>query len=139
MKSIILCFALLAAATPVEGKDLEGEHAVFGAGGEKCETFLVARRSGGTASVIFTEWVFAYFSAFNVIIPDTYNIGGEYGSKEIHNWLVNYCSGSPSTLFVVAVANLTERLYPQRANISPYSNNKAKWGNFVKDAAAVRQ
>ncbi len=139
MKSIILCFALLAAVTVAEGKGLNGEHAVFGAGGEKCETYLAARRNGGTGSVIFTEWVFAYFSAFNVIISDTYNVAGEYGSNEIHNWLENFCSGSQSTLFVNAVALLTERLYPQRANISPYSDNKLKWGSFVKEAESARQ
>ncbi len=112
---------------------MDNRHAVFGVGGEKCEIYLEARRDGGAASAVFSEWVFAYFSAFNVIVEDTYNISGQYGSNEIHNWLDNYCSRSQRTLFVNAVAFLTQRLFPQRANISPNSDNRAKWEGLLKD------
>ena len=131
--------ALLASSTLAPAKGLDDRHAVFGVGGEKCETYLEARRDGGVTSVIFTEWVFAYFSAFNVIVEDTYNIGGQYGSNEIHNWLDNYCSRSQRTLFVNAVAYLTQRLFPQRANISPNSDNKAKWEGLLKDTGTDTQ
>ncbi|MEM7206547.1 MAG: hypothetical protein AAF434_01870 [Pseudomonadota bacterium] len=119
---------------PAIAKDSDGEHAVFGAGSEQCDTYLKARRAGPDASRPFVEWTFAYFSAFNVLVNNTYNIVGEREARDVMNWLDNYCGGSRRSLFVTAVADLTQRLYPQRANISPDSNNKEKWENLLEDA-----
>ncbi|MEM7292136.1 MAG: hypothetical protein AAF420_01915 [Pseudomonadota bacterium] len=134
MKKLFLLLVLSAVVPQLQAKDFDGEHAVFGIGAENCETYLQARRSGAEASQPFTEWVFAYFSAFNVIVNNTYNIAGVRGSNEIMNWLDNYCGGSRRTLFVAAVADLTQRLYPQRANISPNSNNKEKWQTLINES-----
>ena len=131
MRTLALIIAILAFAHPLHAKDFDGEHAVFGMGAEQCETYLKARRAGPEASQPFTEWVFAYFSAFNVIVNNTYNIVGERGANEVMNWLDNYCGGSRRSLFVTAVANLTQRLYPQRANISPQNDNKSKWQSEI--------
>ena len=132
MKLPALILALLLCALPLASpaKDIDGEHAVFGMGSESCETYLKARRAGGDASQPFIDWIYAYFSAFNVIVNNTYNIAGSRGSNEILNWLDTYCGGSRRALFVAAVADLTQRLFPQRANISPNSDNKSKWENL---------
>ena len=132
MKSIILFLAFIAGSSLVEAKDFDGEHAVFGAGAQQCDNYLQARRAGEEATKVYRDWVFAYFSAFNVIVNNTYNIAGERGSNEILSWLDNYCGGSKRTLFVSAVADLTQRLYPQRVNISPNSDNKAKWEGITE-------
>ncbi len=139
MKSLILLLVLCSPLTLIDAKDFDGEHAVFGAGAQNCGDYLTSRRQGPVETQQYTDWVFAYFSAFNVIVNNTYDITGERGSNEILNWLDNYCSGSRRTLFVSAVADLTQRLYPQRANISPSSDNKAKWEGLLKEGESTTQ
>lgn len=69
---------------------------------------------GGPEQDFFIDWVIGYLSAFNVIMPSTYDILGESEFTTSQRWLENHCEKFPRELFVNAVARLTEVLYPMR-------------------------
>ena len=127
MKKLLVFILLGCYHISIQAKDLDGEHAVYGAGGQPCSDYINARQAGGEPGLRFIEWVFAYFSAFNVVVNNTYNIAGKHDGEQILGWLDDYCTSNQQTLFVSAVAELTQNLYPQRINISPNADNRAKW------------
>ena len=128
MKKItLLLFTLLLFSHPALAKDMDGEFAVFGPGGDSCQQFLTAQKLGGHSAYAYQEWALGYLSAFNLIVKNTYNIMGTRSMDEGLDWLQDHCRYQPSTLFVNAIAALTTRLYPERMNMAPNKNTAEKW------------
>lgn len=74
---ILLITGLLAASFSASARDFEDSYAVYGAGGDNCSTYLEAMEKGGKELDYFIDWVVGYFSAFNVIMPSTYDLMGK--------------------------------------------------------------
>ena len=106
---LILLFSL-----PLQARDFEDNYAVFGAGAESCNLYLQAMRKGGKELDFFVDWSVGYLSAFNVIMPSTYNVLGEVSFPEAQRWLENHCKKYPNELFITAMIKLTGVLYPTR-------------------------
>jgi hypothetical protein len=122
---LMVCLSLFF-SLPVQAKDIDGQFAVFGAGSQSCENYLQARANGrGLTS--YVNWMEAYLSAFNLIVPSTYNIAGNRSLEAMLKWTDGYCKDNPQDLFVNAVAALTVALYPERQNLSPGKDNVEKW------------
>ena len=122
---------ILLLAFPVHSKDIDGEYAVFGVGSKSCSGFIKARSTGqGMAQYVL--WTEAYLSAFNLIVPSTYNIAGESSFNQMMNWLSEHCKENPDELYVNAVAALTVALYPSRLNLAPGKDNSQKWAEPLK-------
>ena len=126
-KVIVPALALLAASHTVFGKDVDGEFAVFSVGGKSCAEYLQARAGGGRALHDFTTWVQGYLSAFNLIVPNTYDILGDRDFDKAISWLDDHCAENREAPFVNATASLTINLFPARKNIAPHKDNRAKW------------
>lgn len=127
--AVLICAALV--TSPASAKDMDGEHAVFGLGATQCSDYLGARRAGGSAQKSYADWMLAYVSAFNLIVPNTYNLFGNATLDASLQWLDDFCRGDQRTLFINAVASLSERLYPARANYAPNKDTRAKWARKV--------
>ncbi len=126
-KPTFLALLLLTAAHGASAKDVDGEFAVFSVGGKSCAEYLRARAGGGRAQHDFTTWMQGYLSAFNLIVPNTYDILGNRDFDKIVAWLDAHCSENRDTTFVNATALLTINLFPERRNIAPGKDNQAKW------------
>lgn len=113
-KAIFLLLILSSHASNVHARDFEDGYAVYGAGAEPCSSYLTAMQKGGLELEFFIDWLIGYFSAFNVIMPNTYNILGETSFPAAQGWLERHCKRYPNELFVNATARLTEVLYPTR-------------------------
>ena len=126
IKIMMTTLAVLVMSMTAHAKDLDGEYAVFGIGSNSCASFQTVKRTGQgmTEYVVWTE---AYLSAFNLIVPSTYNIAGESNFTQMMNWLGDYCRDNPNELYVNAVAALTVALYPSRLNLAPGKDNSKKW------------
>jgi len=110
-----LCFILLLLLSGAShGRDFEDSYAVYGAGAKTCSIYVRAMERGGPEQDYFIDWVIGYLSAFNVIMPDTYDILGETEFTTAQNWLEIHCQKFPRELVITAVARLTEVLYPTR-------------------------
>jgi len=114
MKSLILIglFVLLSASQAI-ARDFEGGYAVYGAGGESCKAYLTSMKTGQKQDY-FIDWTIGYLTAFNVIMPNTYNILGESDFAEAQGWLQRHCNRYKNQLYINAVIKLTEVLYPLR-------------------------
>jgi hypothetical protein len=125
---------LLVAMPGVYAKDFDGEFAVFSVGGKSCGEYLRARHGGGRAQHDFTTWVQGYLSAFNLIVPNTYDILGTRDFDKVVQWLDSHCAENRATSFVNATALLTINLFPDRQNVAPDKDNRAKWSGETQPA-----
>jgi len=114
MKGIIAAGILLFMFNSVAlARDFEGGYAVYGAGGETCKAYLKSVKTGARQDY-FIDWTIGYLTAFNVIMPNTYNILGESDFASAQGWLTRHCNRYKNQLFINAAIKLTEVLYPLR-------------------------
>lgn len=125
MKRLMLILLLLP-HTLIQARDFENGYAVYAAGSETCSQYLAAEQQGGAEHDYFINWLIGYFSAFNVIMPNTYDILGDNEFSMVQNWLNDHCRKFPKELFVNATARLTEVLYPARYPSSLKKQNPVK-------------
>lgn len=114
MKHLLLIFVLLLSYAPLQARDFENGYAVYAAGSEPCSQYLLAEQQGGGEYDYYINWLIGYFSAFNVIMPNTYDILGENEFTMVQTWLNDHCRKFPKELFINAAARVTEILYPTR-------------------------
>ena len=120
---------VIMSVSTVKARDFEDNYAVYGAGAQPCSVYLLSMEKGEKEQDFFVDWVIGYLSAFNLIMPDTYNIMGETDFPTIQRWLQEHCRKYPRELFINAVARLTEVLYPARHQAglrNPPSGNPAQ-------------
>jgi len=111
---LLILLACSVLSLPLKARDFEDAYAVYGAGAQPCSTYLTAISQGGKEEDFFIDWMIGYLSAFNVIMPDTYDILGDNGFPLAQRWMEDHCRKFPRELFVNAMARLTEVLYPTR-------------------------
>lgn len=114
IRVMILTLLLGLELNSVQARDFEDGYAVYAAGAESCQHYLGAINKGGAEHDYFINWLIGYLSAFNVIMPNTYDILGDAEFSVSQNWLNEHCKKYPRELFVNATARLTEVLYPTR-------------------------
>ncbi len=129
MRPILLGLIILFFAGPLQARDAEDNYAVYGAGAEPCQLYLEAMRKGGKEQDYFIDWGVGYLSAFNVLMPETYNVLGKTGFPEAQRWLQTHCSKYPNELFINALIKLTGVLYPLR------DQAKARSAPTIKDVS----
>jgi len=124
--------AVLGAAlcTNLPAKDVDGRFAAFGPGARPCTAYAAMRGGSDPLDRDWIAWLTGYLSAFNVIVPGTFNIVGDYSVEEVLAWLDQYCAAHPDERFANAAAALTVALYPERNNLSPKTRGRSwdKWG-----------
>ncbi len=127
MKKILLLLALLLFSSLNYAKDIDQAYKVYGAGSFTCKQYLHARRKDPVAEIKFRHWLAGYLTAFNLIVVNTYDIMGTYDFNKALKWLDRHCRSNRKANMANAVAELTTILYPDRININPKADNKAKW------------
>ena len=115
-------------------RDMDGQFAVFGIGGENCATYLVARDRAGEVERRYHHWLAGYLSAVNNAGASTYNILGAKSMADILDWLEGYCAVNPNTNFANAVADMVGILYADRHNIAP--GKEGGWNKVVNQASS---
>ena len=111
-------------------KDISGEYAVHGVGGEPCSLFLEARAEGGGRLLEYEIWLSGYFSAFNLIVSNTYSIMGTRDMGHFLDALDQYCSELPGELLITAISSITMTVFPERHNLSPHVE---RWPKILDD------
>ncbi|WP_297528309.1 hypothetical protein [Thiohalobacter sp.] len=133
----LLLMIALSCTTSVQARDLNGNYAVFGAGGRTCADYLQARDQGGEAALAFAQWVAGHLSAYNLLLDKTYNILGEVTPFQLMAELDAYCREARDLPFVQALALHLEKLYEVRANLSP--NQPSNWKGWLEEMARGRK
>ena len=115
-----LALGLLLSMSTAMAKDIGGQYAVHGVGAEPCTQYLAARDKGGGPELEYEIWLGGYFSAFNLIVSNTYSIMGDRSVADFFEALDEYCDSKPDTLFIVAVSEVLMVVFPERYNLSPH-------------------
>lgn len=121
--------AALGVSLTANARDMDGQYAALGMGGENCAAYLVARDRGGSAERWYLDWLGGYLTAVNNAGASTYNILGTRSMADILDWLEGYCAASPNANFANAVADMVGILYPDRANLAP--GKDSGWRKFA--------
>jgi hypothetical protein len=89
----------------------------------KCEGFLTARelaRQGHySAQNQFNQWLDGFLTAYDMYVPDTFDIAYGKDIDALDDWLENYCAKRPDNFFNDAVESLIFEIYPDRAKTKP--------------------
>jgi hypothetical protein len=67
----------------------------------------------------YVVWLSGYFTAYNLLVRDTYDLQGATDSDTLLVWLDGYCKMNPRKGFADGVEALTADLYPKRAKEAP--------------------
>jgi hypothetical protein len=116
--AIALAFAL---TQPVSAMTPDGQYAAHGAGTRTCSDFtaaLAASRAQGAQLVLseYLTWLQGYFTAYNFIVKDTFDIIGPMSDQRVHlTFLENYCRENPDKKVGTAAENLVKQLHYFRA------------------------
>jgi hypothetical protein len=129
MKKLSLILILILCSGPLLAKDMHQRHAVLGVGGESCGNYLKARSAGGNRFHAYYDWITGYLSAFNLIVPNTYNILGERRINDALARLDDYCSTHQDEVFITALAMLTEVYFDERTNF--IKDKDRAWGEAL--------
>lgn len=137
MSRLALLLIVLACNSVAQARDLNGNYAVFGAGGRTCADYLEARDQGGEAALAFAQWIAGHLSAYNLLLDKTYNILGDVTPFQLMAELDAYCREARDLPFVQALALHLEQLYDVRANLSP--NQPSNWQGWLEEMANRRK
>jgi len=121
MYRLLAAFSLLASilvSAPLQAKDTNQNFATFGKGSDSCLAYMEARLdNNGREMDRFKHFVFGYLSAFNLMIPQNFNILGSRTMSDAFDWLDGYCLKAPNDNMTNAVASLTQAYYAERNSI----------------------
>ncbi len=110
----ILLLILTLASAPLLAKDMNQNYATFGKGSESCLAYMEARVENRREMERFKHFVFGYLTAFNLMIPQNFNILGDRTLSDAFDWLDGYCLKAPDQNMANAVAALTEAYFAGR-------------------------
>ncbi len=115
MRRAVISMLLAALASPAAAMDGEGNFWVIGGGSLQCSAYT----SGTPEQKLHMEtWVAGYTTAMNRATPNTYNLL-TIPVEEAKARLDQACQANPDKLFVHAVHELLESLYPRRLQRAP--------------------
>ena len=135
--SILVAVVLLLGTESAVARDLNGNYAVFGAGGGPCSDYLQARKRRGEHERAYVEWIAGHVSAYNLLLDRTYNVLGKVTAFELLERLDAACRAEPTRPFVQALARELETTYEHRQNLSP--NQESGWKNWLEEMADERK
>ncbi|MGC9456703.1 MAG: hypothetical protein ACP5DC_04180 [Halothiobacillaceae bacterium] len=117
--SLVVFLVALTASQLAQARTFQGEYVAYGIGTQPCADYSAARVQGGEAMARVAGFVEGYLSAFNVIVPNTYDILAQDPTSEVIRWLDEHCRAHPAKSLTDALATFTVIRYPDRANLNP--------------------
>jgi hypothetical protein len=78
-----------------------------------------ARRGDSHHQTLLIAWLAGYFTAYNGLQRDTYDIRGGTDMPSVMLWLENYCKSNPLDDLSVAANALIVKLHPNRLRTTP--------------------
>ena len=115
MRLIAIPIVLAALAAPAAAMDGDKNFWVIGGGSLRCSAYA---QGSAEQKLTLETWTAGYTTAMNRATSDTYNLM-TISVDEAKARLQQICEASPEKLFVHAVHELLESLYPNRARRAP--------------------
>lgn len=135
----ILLLGLVLTATPLQAKDMNQNFATFGKGSESCLSYMESRVDNGRELERFKQFIFGYLSAFNLMIPQTFNILGERSMNDVFEWIDGYCLKTPNDNITNAVAALTQAYFEERKSFKKSDSGWLGQSNSAAESDPLRK
>ena len=134
---LLLIMALI--STPLQAKDMNQKFATFGKGSESCLSYMTARVENRQEMDRVKQFVFGYLTAFNLIIPQNYNILGEHTMNDAFDWLDAHCLKVPDDNFTNALAALTQAYFDERKSFKKSTTGWLGKSNSAAESDPLRK
>ncbi|MFP4155932.1 MAG: hypothetical protein ACLFSG_09580 [Halothiobacillaceae bacterium] len=115
----VVALGLSLVVAGAEARTFQGEYVAFGVGTQPCVDYTAARAQEGEMMERVSGFIEGYLTAFNVIVPDTYDILAQAPTSVVIEWLDDHCLANPAQSLTDALAAFTVVRYPDRANMNP--------------------
>lgn len=107
----------LGASAPGLAADRNGDFFLRGLGTATCQTYLAERSNNTATYYLFRSWINGYLSAYNQMVPDTYDILPDATIGGIANGIEAVCREQPQQNLWSAVASLTNAFASNRLKL----------------------
>ena len=108
MKKHLLLLMMLASG-PAWAVGNDGASVIVGP--ISCGKFIENLKTGGSPYML---WVAGYLTAYNALVPDTFDVLGNSDMASVKLWLENYCKANPLEKLPTAMEVLINELRPKR-------------------------
>jgi len=98
----------------VDAADNKGNFAVSGAGALTCAEFVSAKDDDAERYRLYGSWMSGFFTGFNAIKDNTYDIIPWHSADLIASILYNHCQNNADQSFAMASMSIAQQLLPQR-------------------------
>ncbi|HSR62382.1 MAG TPA: hypothetical protein VLN56_03145 [Gammaproteobacteria bacterium] len=119
MKYLYPLFLLIAYATAGHAADKNGQYAIWGLGAESCHKYNLAREADDVDD--YKNYIMGFFTAYNIITPETYRISGDMDLDAVLGWFDDECGLKPIISFEEALTNYLVENYDKRLDKAPTS------------------
>ncbi len=112
MKFWIVLFLSLLTALLAYAEDTDGNHAVWGIGQSSCHSYTKAREAGEYSD--YKIYLMGYLTAYNSLIPETYNIAGTKDLNEVLAWIDTHCKKTAMDSYEHALKQMVTEMHETR-------------------------
>lgn len=119
--SALFLVVLVAAAAPAEAADANRQYSVRGRGTHSCSDYIQASQEDEKASAQYADWLTGFFTAYNMLQPDTYDIAplAKYKQSGLVSFLDLYCGQHPDKKVIDAAVAFVNVNYDKRDKSRP--------------------
>lgn len=111
VRQYLLALTMLVSVSVWAG-DENGQFAALGT--KSCGMYIDQRKAAAWPDTVSRAWIAGYLTAYNRLVPDTYNIIGNSDLESVTLWLENYCRAHPLNDLDDAMNRLVIELDPKR-------------------------
>ncbi len=112
---VVVCWLSTAAVAA----DPEGHFAVRGVGLESCGNYVGPRTEQPALRAVTRSWFNGYLSAYNQLVPDTYDVTKGASLEELEVRLVKHCQTNPEHSIAFAAIAVASALDSGRVRANP--------------------
>jgi hypothetical protein len=116
-------FVILAAAATnnANSADANSKFSVRGLGTHTCTDYLKDSSEEGKNTAQYADWLTGFFTAYNWLKPDTYDIAplSQYKQSGLLSFLELYCGKNPEKRVIDAAMALVKATYDKRDKTHP--------------------
>lgn len=112
--TIAAALTLSFAGSPALAATGNGEFAIKDAGKADCSSFIAAKNSGGEEYGRFSGWLMGYISAYNQVMPETFDIAPWQEMDLLMALMQNFCEKNGDTKYLPAAAGLISIIKPMK-------------------------
>jgi|SRR6185295_14137583 len=118
---LVFLFFVAVAANNAGSADANRQFSVRGAGTHTCSDYLKNRSEEGKEASLYGDWLTGFFTAYNWLEPDTYDIAplSKYKQSGLLSFLSLYCGNNPEKRVIDAAMAFVKATYDKRDKTRP--------------------